>query len=151
MLNIIYSIYNFFPHLLYSVPKAKPLTGPLAVNKLLDNTEHLYENRLHGAECMISRGNEIYASLANEVVKITGNHITHVAKFGKPCNAAQSEDVCGRPLGLAFDTITDGLIATDAYHGVYHVDLKSGKTTTLVSAIDQDGKVTILNSHITYS
>lgn len=123
------------------MPKAKPLTGPLAANKLLDNTEHLYENRIRGPECMISRGNEVYASLDNEIVKITGNHITHVAKFGKPCNAAQGEEVCGRPLGLAFDTITDGLIAADAYYGIYLVDLKTGKVTTLVSPINQDGKV----------
>lgn len=93
---------------------------------------------------MVSRGNEIFVSLSNEVVKITGNHITHVAKFGAPCNAAQDEEVCGRPLGLAFDTITDGLVVADAYYGIHLVDVSTGKVTNLVSAIKQDGKVSAM-------
>lgn len=62
------------------------LTGPLEVNNLLDNTEHLLEGQLHGPEHLLIRGNEIYTSIhGGEVIRINGDHITHVAKFGKPC------------------------------------------------------------------
>ena len=68
------------------VTPPRPLVGPLALNNLLDKSERLYEGRLTGAECLRSRdGKEIFASLVNEIVKINGQHITHVAKFGKPC------------------------------------------------------------------
>lgn len=69
-----------------SIPKALDLTGPLEVNNLLDNAERLFEGEVHGPECLLKRGDEIYTSiLGGEVIKISGDHITHVAKFGKPC------------------------------------------------------------------
>lgn len=69
-----------------SIPKALDLAGPLEVNNLLDNAERLFEGQVHGPECLLKRGDEIYASmLGGEVIKISGDHITHVAKFGKPC------------------------------------------------------------------
>lgn len=40
---------------------------------------------------------------------------------------------CGRPLGLAFDTIGDNLIVSDVYFGIWEVSLVSGKKTQLVS------------------
>ena len=53
---------------------------------MLDNVEHLLEGQIYGPESLVNRGNDIFASLhGGEVVKITGDHITHVAKFGKPC------------------------------------------------------------------
>lgn len=70
----------------YRIPGPLDLTGPLEINNLLDNAEHLFEGQIHGPECLLKRDNEIYASTAGgEVVKISGDHITHVAKFGKPC------------------------------------------------------------------
>lgn len=70
----------------YRIPSPLDLTGPLEVNNLLDNAEHLFEGQIHGPECLLKRGNEIYASThGGEVIKINGDHITHVAKFGKPC------------------------------------------------------------------
>ena len=62
------------------------------------------------------------------------------------------ESLCGRPLGLSFDTIGDNLIVNDAYYGLWQVDLKTGKKTQLVSPKDElDGKVSFdsiaLNSH----
>lgn len=69
-----------------SVEKPLPLAGPLEVNNLLDNAQRLFEGQLHGAETLLRRDNEIFASvLGGEIVKITGNHITHVAKIGQPC------------------------------------------------------------------
>lgn len=70
----------------HSIPSPLDLKGPLEVNNLLDNAEHLFEGQIHGPECLLKRGNEIYASThGGEVIKINGDHITHVAKFGKPC------------------------------------------------------------------
>lgn len=56
------------------------------MNNLLDNTERLFEGQLHGPEGLLRRGNEIYATvLGGQIIKIIGNHITHVAKIGQPC------------------------------------------------------------------
>lgn len=62
-----------------------PFTGILAPNTLLDKAERLFEGRLDGPECLRVRGNDLYASQNGELVKINGKHITHVARFGKPC------------------------------------------------------------------
>lgn len=62
------------------------LKGPLEVNNLLDNTQHLFEGQVHGPEALIARGNEIFATvLGGQIIKISGNHVTHVAKIGQPC------------------------------------------------------------------
>lgn len=72
------------------IPKPLDLTGPLEVNNFLDNAERLFEGQVYGPECLLKRGNEIYTSImGGEVIKITGDHITHVAKFGKPCGKLQ--------------------------------------------------------------
>lgn len=74
-----------------SIPKSLDLTGPLEVNHLLDNGERLFEGRLHGPETLLKRGNEIFASIhGGQVVKIAGDHITHLATFGKPCGTLNS-------------------------------------------------------------
>lgn len=43
---------------------------------------------------------------------------------------------CGRPLGMAFDTIGDNLIVMHSLQGVFEVDLKTGKKNQLVSESD---------------
>lgn len=54
------------------------------------------------------------------------------------------ESVCGRPLGMAFDTISDSLIVADAYYGIWSVDLKTGKKQQLVSPKEElDGEVSV--------
>lgn len=67
----------------FSVTPPRPLTA--IPNNYLDNAERLLVGRVMGPEHLITNGKDIYASLVNEVVKINGDHITHVAKFGKPC------------------------------------------------------------------
>lgn len=70
----------------YRVPTPLDLTGPLEVNNFLDKAERLFEGQVHGPETLLKRGNEIYTSIhGGEVIKIIDDHITHVAKFGKPC------------------------------------------------------------------
>lgn len=49
---------------------------------------------------------------------------------------------CGRPLGIAFDTISDDLIVADAYYGIWSVNEKTGDKKQLVSpTIKLDGVV----------
>jgi hypothetical protein len=75
-------IVNFF-----SIVKPKAPSGALELNNHLDNTERLFEGKLLGAENLLLRGKTIYTGLlTGEVVKIDGDHITFVAKFGKPCS-----------------------------------------------------------------
>lgn len=69
-----------------SIEKALPLTGPLEVNNLLDNAQRLLEGQIHGPEDLLKRGNDIFASvIGGQIIKINGDHITHVAKIGQPC------------------------------------------------------------------
>lgn len=69
-----------------SIPPLKELKGGLEPNNHLDNAERLFEGKLYGPEALLVRGKEIFTTVhGGEVVRITGQHITHVAKFGKPC------------------------------------------------------------------
>lgn len=65
-------------------------------------------------------------------MRIDGEHVTFIAKFGKPCEYPEEEDICGRPLGLALDTQGDNLIVTDAYYGLWEVNLKTNQKKQLV-------------------
>lgn len=123
-----------FPFEAFSIPPLKELKGGLEPNNHLDNAERLFEGKLYGPEALLVRGKEIFTTVhGGEVVRITGQHITHVAKFGKPCESSVEEEVCGRPLGLAFDTQGDNLIVADAYYGIWSVDLTNGDKVQLVS------------------
>lgn len=84
---------------------------------------------------MTASGNSYFASLHNgNVVKIDGDHVTFVAKFGKPCEYPVEEAICGRPLGLALDTVNaDSLIVLDAYYGVWELNYKTGAKKQLLS------------------
>ena len=49
-----------------------------------------------------------------------------VGKIGKECNTIIHEEMCGRPLGLAFDV--DGyLLVADSFYGLYRLDIHTGK------------------------
>lgn len=101
----------------------------------MDHADQLLKGKLHGPETLIAQGNTIYASLHDgNVVKINGDHVTHVAKFGKPCEYPVEESICGRPLGLAFDTTNaDNLIVADAYYGLWELNVKTGAKKQLLS------------------
>ena len=66
-------------------------------------------------------------------MRIDGDHITFIAKFGKPCEYPVEEHICGRPLGLALDTIGNSLIVVDAYYGLWEVNLKNNEKKQLVT------------------
>ncbi|XP_065079214.1 adipocyte plasma membrane-associated protein Hemomucin [Ochlerotatus camptorhynchus] len=131
-----------FPFEGFSIPPLKELKGGLEPNNHLDNAERLFEGKVYGPEALLVRGKEIFTTVhGGEVLRITGQHITHVAKFGKPCETSVEEEICGRPLGLAFDTQGNNLIVADAYYGIWLVDLINGDKIQLVSRdVVLDGK-----------
>lgn len=62
------------------------MKGSLELNSYLDGAERLLDQRVYGPECLVGRKNEIFTGIhGGEVIKITGDHVTHVAKFGYPC------------------------------------------------------------------
>lgn len=118
----------------FSIVKPKPLIGALEINNHLDNAEHILTGQVLGPEHLLASGNSFYASLHNgNVVRIDGEHITFIAKFGKPCDYPNEEHICGRPTGLAMDTQGNNLIVVDAYYGLWEVNLKSSQKKQLVT------------------
>lgn len=58
------------------------------------------------------------------------------------------EKICGRPLGMAFDTQGNNLIVADAYYGIWSVDLNNGKKSLLVAPNEEfDGKVCLISTN----
>ncbi|XP_067617532.1 adipocyte plasma membrane-associated protein Hemomucin [Eurosta solidaginis] len=123
-----------FPYKAFYVAPAKDLKGALELNHHLDGGERLLEGRVYGPECLIARKNEIYTGIhGGEVIKLTADHVTHVAKIGQPCEEIYEEARCGRPLGLAFDTQGNNIIVADAYYGIWQIDLNNNQKKLLVS------------------
>lgn len=141
----------------YSVDPPLEFKGPLALNSYLDKGERFLEGRIHGPEHMIAIGKDIYTGIVGgEVVRINGDHITHVAKYGQPCEGYHQEAKCGRPLGMAYDRKRNHLVVADAYYGIYEIDLSSGKKSLLVPANvgvpgKLDRKVKLFNSVAVHS
>lgn len=117
----------------FTVVPSKPFTGSLALNERLNDVEIWHKGDFTGPEAFADLNGELYTSLyTGDIVKLTGEHITPVVKFGKPCNNAYEESICGRPLGIVFDK--DGnLIAADSYYGIFRVNVKTGTKEQLVS------------------
>lgn len=79
-----------------------------------------------GAEAFADFKGELYTGISGgDIVKLVGNHIVPVTKFGKPCKGLYEEKICGRVLGIVFDK-AGSLYAADAYNGIYKVDIVTG-------------------------
>lgn len=73
-------------------------------------------------------------------MRIDGDHVTFITKFGKPCDYPLEESICGRPLGMAFDTIKpDQLIVADAYYGIWELNLKTMAQKQLIKPTQEFG------------
>jgi hypothetical protein len=48
--------------------------------------------------------------------------------------ATYEEAKCGRPLGMAMDTLGNNLVVADAYYGIWLVNLDNNKKQVLVPA-----------------
>ncbi|XP_053672018.1 adipocyte plasma membrane-associated protein Hemomucin [Anopheles nili] len=123
-----------FPFEGFRLSKPRELKGALEPTNHLDNAERLFEGKIYGPEALLVHGKDLFTTIhGGEVIRINGDHITHIAKFGKPCELSFEEEICGRPLGLAFDTKGSNLIVGDAYYGIWLVDLATGNKEQLVS------------------
>lgn len=58
----------------------------LKPNKWLENPEKLHVGELQGPEHLLNRDGAIYTALHNgDLVKVVGDNIKVLAKFGTPC------------------------------------------------------------------
>lgn len=70
----------------FSVAPAAPLEGKLALNSHLNGAERLFEDKLHGPEELRVYGGHLYTTLhGGSVIRVVGDKLEHVAKFGQPC------------------------------------------------------------------
>ena len=121
----------------YSLTPVMPFEGPLTLNDKLQTAEIWHKGDFHGPEAFGVYNGELYTTIhGGNVVKLIGENIAPVVKFGKQCKGFYQEHVCGRPLGFTFDK-HGGLYVADAYYGIFKVDVKTGKQLQLVS-MDQE-------------
>lgn len=120
--------------IIFRVVTAKSDIKGLRVNAALNNAERVLEGKIPGAKFLLPRGDSIYATLVDgNIVRIDGENVTFIASFGKPCELPVEEHICGRPLGMAFDTQGNNLIVADAYFGLWEVNLDTSEKKQLVS------------------
>ncbi|CAH2094562.1 unnamed protein product [Euphydryas editha] len=153
-LAIVIAIILFIPNLppytkftSIEIEPTQPLIGELAINGLLNNAEHLFEDKLLGPECYQIYNDEVYTGLATgEIVKISpGGHVTFVTKIGEPCTGLIQEHICGRPLGFVIDNKNKVMYVADAYYGIWKVNLETYQKQILVSPrVPVNGKVPML-------
>jgi hypothetical protein len=73
----------FQSYSIFSVVKPKAFKD---TNNALNNAERWYEGKLLGPEHLLAKGKFIYATLGTgEVVRLDGENVTHVIRFGEPC------------------------------------------------------------------
>uniref|UniRef100_A0AAG5CWI8 Strictosidine synthase conserved region domain-containing protein n=1 Tax=Anopheles atroparvus TaxID=41427 RepID=A0AAG5CWI8_ANOAO len=133
-----------FPFKPISIAPVRPLTGVLAPNQLLNGAERLHEGGLLQPEGVLVRGNLTYVSVYGGKILELGDQgtVRTVAKLGPECVGTFSERLCGRPLGIDFDTKGNNLIVADPYLGIWQVHIKTGERKLLVpktNAIIDDG------------
>ncbi|KAF5291351.1 hypothetical protein FQA39_LY03502 [Lamprigera yunnana] len=121
----------------YSLTPVLPFEGPLNLNQKLQGAEIWHKGDFFGPEAFAVYNDELYTTIhGGNVVKLIGEDIVPVVKFGKPCNMPHQEHICGRPLGMQFDK-NGNLYVMDAYYGIFKVDINTGKQTQLVSMDDE--------------
>jgi hypothetical protein len=133
----------------FRVTEPLPLEGSLSVNSLLNNAEQLYSGKVHGPEAFEDHKGVLYTGThGGEIVKFVDGKIVPVAKFGQQCDGFWEEKKCGRPLGMKFGP--DGhLYVTDAYYGLFKVNVNNGAKTQLVSTDEPvDGKINKLPNSV---
>lgn len=109
----------------YSPSKAPELTGPLALNTLLQKAETLAQGKINGPEevALDSRGRVYGGTQDGKIIRITAENAVEVF--------AETQ---GRPLGLQFDK-NGNLIVCDAYKGLLSID-PQGKIVVLATSAE---------------
>ncbi|XP_017083073.1 adipocyte plasma membrane-associated protein-like [Drosophila eugracilis] len=123
-----------FPFKEYVVKPPLELKGPLKPNFHLDGARHLWKDQVYGPENLIVRDEWIYTGIhGGEVIRLNKDSVEPITKVGQPCDYIFDDDLCGYPVGLAFDTIGNNLIIADAHYGIWQVSLDTKEKTNLVS------------------
>ncbi len=134
-------------------PKFIPFEEGLAPNHRLENAEPLSRGvedssslgYLKGPESFAVKDDFLYTGVqGGDILRLNLNDPKKpwefVVKIGSFCQETHHEEICGRPLGLDFDT-EGQLIVADAYYGLYKVNVETGDKTALVpSSLEIDGK-----------
>ena len=147
-------------------PQVIPFTNGLSANHRLENAEHLSRSivdsslgYLKGPESFAIQEDYLYTGVqGGDVLRLNINDPKKpwefVTKIGSSfCPDLQHEEVCGRILGLNFDTNQGHLLfLADAYYGLYKVNLKTQTKTALVpSNALIDGKRNVLTNSLVLS
>ena len=118
----------------YSVKCPGDTPSPFELKNRLQGAEVLFSGEIKGPESFASYNGELYTGTrGGYVAKIKENRIVPVVKFGKKCDGSWQEERCGRPLGLQFD-IKGDLFVTDAYYGIFKVNVNTGHYTNIVNS-----------------
>ncbi|XP_013778705.1 adipocyte plasma membrane-associated protein-like isoform X2 [Limulus polyphemus] len=116
----------------YTVELPKRFEGVLKQNDDLNQAEILYQGKISGPESLALYKGDIYTGTADgNIVKISKDKVSVVAKTGKNCEQHLESPICGRPLGLRFDK-KGNLYVADAYYGILMVNIDSGSVETLL-------------------
>lgn len=132
----------------YSVKGFSDTNLQFELKDRLRGAEVLFAGEFKGPECFASYNGELYTGICGGyVVKIDGNNIVPVVKFGQKCEGLWQEEKCGRPLGLKFNDKGE-LFVADAYYGIFKVNVNTQQFTNIVNSSKPiDGKVPkIVNS-----
>ncbi|KZC11288.1 PREDICTED: adipocyte plasma membrane-associated protein [Dufourea novaeangliae] len=132
----------------YSIKYPSETRSQFELKNRLNGAEVLFAGELKGPESFASYNGELYTGIrGGYVVKINGNSIVPIVKFGQKCDGLWQEEKCGRPLGLQFNDKGE-LFVADAYYGIFKVNVNTRQYTNIVnSSVPIDGKAPrIVNS-----
>ncbi|XP_033167857.1 adipocyte plasma membrane-associated protein [Drosophila mauritiana] len=125
-----------FPFKEYFIKPARDLNGTLELNNHLNGARQLWKDKIFGPECLIVHEDKIYTGIhSGEVIRLNNEEsVQPITKIGQHCDYIFDDELCGYPVGLALDTQGNNLIVSDAYYGIWQVDLKTKKKTVVVPA-----------------
>ncbi|XP_032577719.1 adipocyte plasma membrane-associated protein [Drosophila sechellia] len=125
-----------FPFKEYFIKPARDLNGTLELNNHLNGARQLWKDKIFGPECLIVHEDKIYTGIhSGEVIRLNNEEsVQPITKIGQHCDYIFHDELCGYPVGLALDTQGNNLIVSDAYYGIWQVDLKTKKKTVVVPA-----------------
>eukprot|EP00795_Rhopilema_esculentum_P003079 gene3079-1365_t len=120
----------------FTIPRFE---GVLERNYKLQRIEKLFEGKIVGPDSVVQdTDGGFYSGLADgRIVKLYPNgNVEEIARTGKlmdNCGTYDTEETCGRPLGLRFDKTRENLIICDAYYGLLSLNLKNRSISTLIT------------------
>ena len=115
----------------------------------------MYVN-FQGAESFALKDNYLYSGIhGGDIIRLNletpKQSWEYVTKIGAPCSDQHHEAICGRILGLEFDS-KGQLYVCDAYYGLHKINLDSGRNVPLVpSTAVIEGRTNLLTNSLAIS